>query len=283
LLLSIISSFVKSYKRLKTVLKEIGDKTFTQIFTLSQEGITITSVKTNGLYRWFEIKNIFLLPSYISISLRNKLSYAIPRSAFATKEDEQTFFNTVNNSIIQTNKAFRNPSKPSYKWGLVGLIPLIGGINGIAMVLMGIFKYKDYKYVIMGLGGILFTVGIYGSIIYYNFGNKPGFSNFKAFFNNQDVNLTQMQINTLVKEIEFYKVQNGVYPDSLQQLNIKNDFAVSIYDPMLGDKKQGIYNYHKIGNKYTLFSSGFDEIPNTADDIYPTVDTTNTGLIVKRR
>ncbi len=90
-----------------------------------------------------------------------------------------------------------------------------------------------------------------------------------------------MEMNSIVKEIEFYKIEHGTYPDSLKQLNAKNEF-LDIYDPVQGDNN-AIFNYHRIGNKYTLFSSGLDQVPGTADDIYPSIkiDTSKIGLIVK--
>jgi len=41
--------------------------------------------------------------------------------------------------------------------------------------------------------------------------------------------ISQMQINSLVKNIEFYKLVHGQYPDNLQQL-LKDDKLAPIYD-----------------------------------------------------
>jgi hypothetical protein len=85
-----------------------------------------------------------------------------------------------------------------------------------------------------------------------------------------------MFLNGLVKELEFYKLKNGSYPDSLEQLP-KNQDIFSIYDPLLSRRpgtKDTKYNYRKTGDTYILFSSGIDRIPHTEDDIYPT-DTLN--------
>jgi len=48
--------------------------------------------------------------------------------------------------------------------------------------------------------------------------------------------------------------------------------------------KKTKFNYKRVGSKYYLFSSGIDGIPNTSDDIYPTItaaDSTKFGLIRK--
>jgi type II secretory pathway pseudopilin PulG len=81
--------------------------------------------------------------------------------------------------------------------------------------------------------------------------------------------LSQNLLNSLVKDIEFYKNQNGKYPESLQQLEKRDDFVFNV-DPIQG-KANSYYNYVNLGNKYLLFSSGFDGIQNTTDDLYPKI------------
>jgi hypothetical protein len=81
-----------------------------------------------------------------------------------------------------------------------------------------------------------------------------------------------MQLNSLVKAIEFYKLQNGTYPESLEQLKA-TDATVLINDPLLAfDKdKSGktAFEYKKIGEIYTVFSVGMDKRAGTSDDISP--------------
>jgi hypothetical protein len=93
-------------------------------------------------------------------------------------------------------------------------------------------------------------------------------------------------LNDLVKTIEFYKLQNGAYPDSLVQVETKDSFT-SIDDPLQSfkTKKSIPYQYHKVGNRYLLFSVGKDGVANTKDDIYPNInvaDTSKVGFIRKK-
>jgi len=44
-------------------------------------------------------------------------------------------------------------------------------------------------------------------------------------------------------------------------------------------KENSYYNYKKIGDKYLLFSSGQDGIPNTKDDLFPQVTITDSSKI----
>ncbi|HET7117021.1 MAG TPA: hypothetical protein VFI29_11050, partial [Hanamia sp.] len=84
------------------------------------------------------------------------------------------------------------------------------------------------------------------------------------------------------------KVFYGSYPNNLDEV-LKVDKLCPISDPFIQstispfDSKTNIeFHYMKIGKNYTLFSVGRDRLPNTPDDIYPTmIDSLNiqTGLI----
>ena len=83
--------------------------------------------------------------------------------------------------------------------------------------------------------------------------------------------------------IEFYKLQNGIYPVSLQHLQEIDAFA-PVTDAAQGmqTKRPAFYNYEKMGDKYSLFSSGMDGITGTKDDFYPQIeipDSSKIGLV----
>jgi hypothetical protein len=168
-------------------------------------------------------------------------------------------------------------SKPPYLLGLLCLIPLVGAFVGLGLLLYGLIKYKDKWLSIIGAAGILLTVLVYGSL-FYAMKNAPIFK--KGF-----ADIAQMQLNSLTKNIEFYKLQHGQYPDRLEQL-LDDDKLVPITDAIqLNQRRENSnYNYQKIGDKYLLFSSGQDGIPNTSDDLFPQIavsDSTKIGLIKK--
>ena len=163
-------------------------------------------------------------------------------------------------------------SKPPYLLGLLGLIPLVGAFVGLGLLLYGIFRYKDKWLSIIGAAGILWTVIVYSALFYAGM-NLPIFK--KGF---EDI--SQMQLNSLVKNIEYYKLIRGHYPDSLEQL-LEDDKLAPIDDAAQGMNKRGIvyYNYEKIGDKYSLFSSGQDGVPNTRDDLFPKLSSTDSSKI----
>jgi type II secretion system (T2SS) protein G len=176
------------------------------------------------------------------------------------------------------NATAAQKSKPPYLLGLICIIPLVGAFVGLGLLLYGLLKYKDKWLSIIGAAGILWTVLVYSSLFYAG----THASVFKKGFED----ISQMQLNSLVKNIEFYKLSHGQYPDSLQQL-LNDDKLAPINDAAQGmsTKENSYYNYEKIGDKYSLFSSGQDGIPNTKDDLFPQItitDSSKIGLIRQR-
>src|ERR1700712_1587622 len=101
-------------------------------------------------------------------------------------------------------------SKPPYLLGLLCLIPLVGAFVGLGLLLYGLLKYKDKWLSIIGATGILWTILIYSTLFYAG----THASVFKKGFED----ISQMQLTSLVKNVEFYKLAHGQYPDNLKQL-----------------------------------------------------------------
>jgi len=165
--------------------------------------------------------------------------------------------------------------KPPYLLGLLCLIPLVGAFVGLGLLLYGILKYKDKWLSFIGVFGIAFTIFIYSTFFYE--------MKHATIFKQQFAAISQTQLNGLVKNIEFYKLQHGRYPDSLQQL-LQDDKTIDITDAIQfnQERKNDIFNYKKVGDKYLLFSSGQDGIASTSDDLFPQVaisDSSKIGLI----
>ena len=170
----------------------------------------------------------------------------------------------------------RKPGSHLYGRGFLGLIPLVGAFVGLGLILLGAVKYRNRRLALIGFAALLPTFLIYGSMFLYE-RTPAGRTMFTTF--------CKPQMDQLVKNIEFYKKEYNVYPDSLEQLT-RDDKFLFINDPIqvysrnkYGDK----YIYKKEGGKYILFSMGVDGIPYTKDDILPSskyFDSTLTGLIL---
>ncbi len=159
----------------------------------------------------------------------------------------------------------KTTGKKLYKYGWLGLIPLVGFFSGLVLLWQGLFKFKDRVLAFIGLGGMIITFLAYGFLYYRLEYSDVGAKDFEYF--------SQLRLNNLVKAIEFYKSRKSQYPDNLYQLQ-QSDPAVIIDDPIMfrGKKASNTkFNYKKTDTSYIVFSSGRDKIPNTADDIFPNI------------
>ena len=169
-------------------------------------------------------------------------------------------------SSAKNNKYIRKGEKSTsapYLLGLLGFIPLVGLFVGVGLILYGILKYKDKMLTIIGIACVLFSLGVYTTL--FHIGSNPKY--FKELWEEN----AQIQMNSLIRDIEFYKLKNGFYPDSLTQL--ENDMLF-LFDP-IQTTQNGVniyYNFENLGDTYLLFSSGIDGVPHTADDIFPQSD-----------
>jgi hypothetical protein len=252
--------------------------------TIIDEGLLIVSEAKTTTWLWESIVSVSSNELFVYLFLADKRYVIFPKRYFASANEVTNFMGLVQSRVIQIkgsanfyfNDTNNTKSKSPYLLGLICIIPLAGAFVGLGLILYGIFKYKDKWLIIIGVAGIAWTVVLY-SFVFNIDQNNPTFKNLFA-------ETAQTELNSLFKYVEFYKIQHGAYPDSLEQLNNGDDMAM-IYDPIPYTSKKDIkFNYQRVGNHYYLFSSGIDGIPNTKDDIYPQVaksDSAKFGLIRK--
>ena len=151
----------------------------------------------------------------------------------------------------------------------LSLIPLLGAFVGLTILILGITYFKNRILIVIGSIGILITIGIYGSLFYFGTIQRGGVCD------EMTESLTAYSLETLVKEIELYKIRNEHYPDNLIQVT-KNGYNQLHIDPILqkiSSKNESKEFYYKLeSDGYLLFSVGFDKIPFTNDDIYPSLE-----------
>jgi hypothetical protein len=263
------------------------DKIYLEKSKLStaETGIIIQSVSKTTEWNWQSINSFSSNTNYIQIQLVDKKTFFLPKRFFVSENEIVDFLGIVQTGIIKTRGALNKLSptntktyKPPYLLGLLCLIPLIGAFVGLGLLLYGLLKYKDKWLSIIGAAGIVWTIIVYSTLFYAGIHA----SIFKKGFED----ISQMQLNSLIKNIEFYKLEHGQYPDSLKQL-LNDDKLAPIYDPVQGlqTKPNTYFDYEKVGDKYLLFSSGLDGIPNTKDDLFPQLtitDSNKIGLIKHR-
>jgi hypothetical protein len=154
----------------------------------------------------------------------------------------------------------------------ISFVPLLGVPFGIAAVLWGLLRLDrgGGKVAAVGAGGVLFSLLLYGGLFYFGFVKRGG------LYDHLREQLASTMLTNLVSEIEFYRVEHGHYPDSLEDLSGgADDPAASIYDPTVasvkGKQRLFYYKLSEDGSGYYLRGVGPDGVPFTADDLLPQV------------
>lgn len=105
----------------------------------------------------------------------------------------------------------------------------------------------------------------FGYFVYVEYQFKHG-----HMFDEVSVESTKKEMQFLVGQIEAYRIANGKYPESLDQL-FKFYKMTPRVDILLSRNRKiedSYFNYSRTGNSFVLFSSGLDQKPNTNDDLY---------------
>jgi hypothetical protein len=160
-----------------------------------------------------------------------------------------------------------------YVIGFASFIPVLGVLLGLVSVVLGSLRFKvgGWKLILLGVGGIFFTVVFYGVLFNYFFKSELGKTEIYQKIALQNLRQTVMTL-------EFYKQVHGKYPDHLEDLFEKKPYAshgeTYLYDSSGGFATVAKLQLHQYelssdGQSYHLFDVGSDGQPNTADDIFP--------------
>ena len=168
----------------------------------------------------------------------------------------------------------------------VSFIPGIGILFGIVAIIWGLVTKKlgGRKLAIIGACGISFSIVLYGSLFYFGFVQRGG------VYDDLRAQLSKSTITSLVQAIEFYRTQNGHYPDSLETLrkSLPKNSMVYVFDPTdvkMGGKPRYYYYALKDNSHYYLLGVGPDGKPFTSDDILPDIKVkpnSGIGLLINK-
>lgn len=263
----------------KMKAKRAGGESFTM--TLSPDGFKVTTAGGEiRSWRWENVKEAGTGGGYVFIWLFHGRGYLIPTNCFASENDAGNFAGIIRNGIekVRGNSDMAMRARRLRWWGLVGIVPNFGVIAGIILFFRGI-SFRDRWLVVIGVADILFTVAFWNLIEPWEMKSDSWTELFTK--------ASQNQLNTVFRDVEFCKLQHGVYPDSLSQLARPGE-SVWIQDPLqyrdLKGKSVNFF-YEKVGDRYWLFSVGPDHKPFTKDDIFPQEelgDTAKFGLLPRR-
>jgi len=167
-----------------------------------------------------------------------------------------------------------------YVIGGVSFIPGVGIIFGIIAITWGLVTKKlgGKKLAMIGACGIGLSVVLYSSLFYFGFYHRGG------VFDDLRAQLGESTITSLVQAIEFYKVQNGQYPESLEELrkSLPENSMVFIFDPtdaQIGGEPRYYHYELQDESHYYLLGVGPDEKPYTSDDVLPNIEVKEDGGI----
>jgi hypothetical protein len=247
--------------------------------TVIDEGLLIESQSLTKTWIWDDMISVHDVGNFIYIILTDRRMLLFPKRHFQSNADATDFIWIVRGKVKPhfSKSIYRKSSGLSYALGLLGLIPVVGLVSGIILLSRGLSKPKDKWLVIIGSVGIVWTIAFLFLV----------FNTDIVGMKTSEIRFSQKQLNAVMASVEFYKIKNGVYPDSLQQL--EESSTVWIWDPLRpGGKvnKTNEYNYQHLGSHYYLFSSGIDGIAGTKDDIYPQLskaDSGKFGLIIPKQ
>jgi hypothetical protein len=171
--------------------------------------------------------------------------------------------------------------------GGMSFIPLIGVVIGVAVVVWGLVTKKTggKRLAAVGMGGIAFTVLLYGSLFYFGFSQRGGVAD------DQRTELARISMASLIPQIEFYKLQTGKCPESLEVLrkSLPKESFVSVFDPSFVElgSPQRYFFYERVGeDHYYLRGLGADGRAFTADDVLPQISSlpgAKLGLLLERK
>jgi hypothetical protein len=102
-----------------------------------------------------------------------------------------------------------------YAIGGASFIPLFGVLFGIIAIIWGIAR-RAWQLIALGVCGILFTVIAYGALFYFGMFQRGG------IYDKLRAQLAVTMLNDAVKDIEFYKLQHGRYPATLNEAEPKD-------------------------------------------------------------
>ena len=253
-----------------------------EILCIKEEGLEINSKRYNEtqFFNWQSIKYTYSTVKYYLIILHNEKFILINKTNSEPDNILPNIIGMIEEKKISKKSSFNSNqhqneiknNKTLYWIGLLGIIPNVGLIVGVILSIIGIIR-RDLKLIFIGIADILFT------IFFWTILTQISKSDFiTKSFDIPISEMTQANLNDLVKQIEFYKTVNGKYPEKLKQIENKKSF---IFTNEIFETEKNIELYYKQEkDKYILKSFGPDKKINTDDDIYPTlkIDSIKIGL-----
>lgn len=272
--LRIIWNSIRLYKKHPSLQRPIS-------YHFHEVGYNIISGENETNVHWNDVIYRIPIGRFLVLKARNK-SDAILNTSYLSGEQRNFITGMFDHRQLPhlapgtTYQNARN-GRHLYPFGWFGLFPVAGAVAGVILLYKAIHQYKNKILGIIGVAAMLPTVLLFGLPL--------AFKHIPAMSAGFQVNAS-MDLTKTVRAIEFYRLQYGEYPDSLQAL-LQTDNLAPVYDPLQMSRESDniLFQYHRYGDKYTVYSRGLDGLAGTDDDLYPQVkftDSTRIGLIRRK-
>ena len=164
----------------------------------------------------------------------------------------------------------------------LSVLPVIGVAIGAMAITWGLNtkKARGKRLAAFAVLGIAVSVAL-SFATYREFGDFGLLQQLQRLdtFDLMRAGIARSALDRLVFAIEFYKVQHGRYPETLDELSasVPKDSQIIVIDPMtvrVGRVPANFFYRRVDSEHYYLRSVGPDGIPFTADDIVPGIEVT---------
>jgi len=167
----------------------------------------------------------------------------------------------------------------AYLLAALSLLPAIGILFGAMSITWGLNtrKANGKRLAALAALGVFISIGA-SALLYRELGGFALMQRLQRLdtFDLMREGIAQSALDRLVPAIEYFKVERGRYPATLEELeeSLPRDSGLIIIDPMtvkLGKTPTNFYYRVVDPDHYYLRSVGADGIPFTADDIVPDI------------
>jgi hypothetical protein len=249
--------YLKSIRRLKRTETESAD-TVLNVEVL-EKGILLQMINSDKKIQktWTEIKNLIHRKEFTYLIFTDGTYIFLSHSS-----NSKELINEFSTYIEKHRSPFVSKISTQLKWW--SFIPFIGLVFGLIFFIRGLSE-RNFKYLGIAFTSLMISiVGWLAFAFYWDYSGKTSQQNLYA---------TQQSLNTIVKELAYYKVKNGAYPESLDSLKKQNQFLIFSehnmgFNPFSKSESRDFY-YQRQDSTYILLAPGPDAIPLTEDDILP--------------
>lgn len=247
--------FLKSVKDLKK--KEPKDIILN--INILEKGINFNKVGSDEIIEksWSQFKKISNSKNFIYFLFTDETYIFLNQNS-----DQNVEIESFTNIIKEKIKPFESKMGTHLVW--LSFIPAIGLIFGFVFFLRGISE-RNLRYFLIGISSFIFTSIFW--IAFMIFMDATGKSNQTNIF------VTKNNLNILTKELAYYKLKNGKFPENLEELKSQNKFLIfhetNTSFNLFSESKIQYFYYQNQDSTYILRALGMDGKVFTDDDLIP--------------